>query len=98
MIQVKDLQFVNTNTTMLVKFGGYEAKYTVTPEKVTALKTWLGEDGKMESEFYAYLTAQSIPEVLNQPNTIAKDAQTDENFFETVVGADGIPVIKPREV
>lgn len=96
MINVKDLQFVNTDTTMLVKFGGYEAKYTVTASKVTALKTWLGTAGKKESEFYAYLTAQTIPEVLNQPNTIAKDAQGTSSYFESTVDATGIKVIKPR--
>ena len=73
MIEVKDLVFVNNNTIMLVKFGGYEAKYTVTKAKVEALKTWLGEKGKQHMEFYKYLADQNIPEVLNQPNTLAKD-------------------------
>lgn len=96
MIEVKDLVFVNNNTTMLVKFGGYEAKYTVTEAKVEALKTWLGEKGKQHMEFYKYLADQNIPEVLNQPNTLAKDAATDENFFEVTTDAQGIKVIKPR--
>lgn len=93
MIEVKDLVFVNNNTTMLVKFGGYEAKYTVTEAKVEALKTWLGEKGKQHMEFYKYLADQNIPEVLNQPNTLAND---DENFFEVTTDAQGIKVIKPR--
>lgn len=97
MIQVKDLNFVNNNTLMLIKFGGYEAKYTVTQAKVDALKTWLGEAGKPHMAFWQYLKDQNIPEVINQPDNLSKDVETDENYFEVVEDAQGIRVIVPRE-
>lgn len=96
MILVKDLNFVNGNTIMLVKFGGYQVAYEITATKINALKTWLGTAGKPHMEFWTYLEAQDIPEVMNQPDTIAEDAETTLNYFETVTGTDGIRVTKPR--
>lgn len=97
MIQVKDLNFIDNDTVMLVKFGGYEAKYVVTPAKVTAMKTWLGETGKPHMAFWQYLKDQSIPEVINRPDNLAEDVETDSNYFVVETDPDGIRVIRPRD-
>lgn len=97
MIRVKDLNFVNNDTIMLVKFGGYEAKYTITPAKVTALKTWLGSEGKQHVPFYEYLKDQGITEVINKPDDLGEDKEGASSYFVTITDADGIDRIVARE-
>lgn len=94
MLQVKDFNFTAGDLVQR-KFGGYQITYKMTTAQKTAFKTFLGEDGKEELEVDKWLNDNDI-EVVNQPNTLSQDVETDGAFESVITSPGQSPLIKEK--
>ncbi len=94
MLQVKDYNFTDGDLVQR-KFGGYQITYKMTTAQKNSFKTFLGEDGKEELEVDKWLKDNSI-QVVNQPNTLSQDKETDGAFESVITEPGQSPLIKEK--